>query len=111
MSVDVAPAPTRAAWLTVRLACALISSGAGRLADSSACSIALETCGERRPGQRVREAMRPLLADDVVVHVDGVWYAPNVADLGAWLADALEAREDAGVLASPVIPAARSAAA
>lgn len=109
MTVEATTCTSPAPWLTMRLAGALIAAG-GELPDDAALALARDSFA-RRPGMRVLEAMRPLEVDDVVVHVDGVWYVPNLADLGAWLADALEAREDAGVSVNPVIPSARSAAA
>lgn len=94
--------------LAVRLAGALIA-GAGRLDDAAALAIANKV-ESRRPLKRIYDALIPLEADGVVVHIDDVWYAPNLGDLGAWLADAIEAREDAGMVDNPVIPRARVAA-
>jgi hypothetical protein len=106
MSVDVEVAPAgKINFFTLRLAAAVIA-GNGVLTLDAACAIAADARG-RRPVMRVREALRPLIELDVLVRVDDSWYASNMADLAAWLADAVEAREDAGMLVNPTIPAPR----
>jgi hypothetical protein len=80
--------------LTLRLGSMLLANG-GRMPDGMATALVPRSLS--RPGQRVVEALQPLIDDDVAFHADGAWYAINSADLAAWIADGYEAREDAGL--------------
>jgi hypothetical protein len=98
--------------LTLSLA-ALLLSHDGVLRGSQAATYARKVREEsntrRMPREMVTDAMRPLVRDNVVVRVGEDWYAPDLADLAAWIADGFDARDDAGVLDNPAIPGQRAA--
>lgn len=60
--------------------------------------------------RRLRDAVAPLRRLGLVRLVDQTYYATNLADLCAWMADEWERREDAGLSVAPRIPEQRSAA-
>lgn len=98
------PAAKAPGRLTLKLAAALLFHG-GRFphADAVAVAEAVRT-GNRSLHRMVADAMRPLMADGVVVRRDDTWYAPSLADLGAWLADGLDYRDRAGLADDPAVP-------
>lgn len=56
-------------------------------------------------GAHLSAATRPLRDAGVLVHRGERWYAPNVTDLAAWIADGYAEREDAGYAQNPRVPA------
>jgi hypothetical protein len=101
-------APTR---LTLRLGVLLMAAG-GVLHQDLAVQVAEEQgTGSRTPARRLQEAMRPMRTDGVVLRVGDTWYAPDLPDLAAWVADAYAYRWDAGYGSNPVVPAEPPAAA
>ncbi len=98
-------------WLTVRAGALLLSLG-GRAPHDLMVEIAAQYCaGTRSPTQRMQVAMKPLRDAGVAVRHEDTWYAPSLADLAAWVADAFEYREELGCADDPELPAALRAAA
>ncbi len=100
-------APSR---LTMRLAAALLMDEGVMRASKARSRAESWRTGDRsrsRGAELAREAMQPLVDDGLVVLAGGDWVAADLGDLAAWIADGMEAREDAGV---QVIPAPRAAA-
>ncbi len=60
--------------------------------------------GGRHPQRMVAEAMRPLAHAGVALRHEDTWFAPNLADLAAWVADGAEYREDSGTAVNPELP-------
>lgn len=94
-------APSR---ITLRLG-ALLLAHWGELPQARAVEFA-ETVrsGGRSATRMVADGMRPLVHDGVAVRRGDTWYAPSLADLGAWIADGFEYREDADMAENPVLP-------
>lgn len=109
MTVDdrTTTAPTR---LTLRLAAALLMEEgvlSFRAAKRRASSV---LTGNRDAALVVNQSFRPLVDDKVVERIGDYWYAHNLGDLAAWIADGAEAREAAGIQINPPIPGQRTAA-
>lgn len=112
MTVHTEAGPSaRISLLTLRLAAGMFADGGVTTHRSLKRRAEATRSGQRNAVEMVRHAMRPLLDDKVVRRIDeATWYVPNLADLAAWIADAAEARERAGLLDPPPIPAPRAAA-
>lgn len=106
--IDGAPPPQR---LTLALAALVLAHG-GVVKHRLMVDIAERwAVGRRTPNEWVHKGTRGLRADGVLVRHGDTWYAPSLADLGAWVADGLAAREDAGYHDDPVVPVTESRAA
>ncbi len=93
-------------WLTVRAGAMLLAMG-GRAPHAVMAAMAEQHVnGSRSATRRMQLAMKPLRDAGVAVRHEDTWYAPNLADLAAWVADAFEYREDLGCGNDPELPAA-----
>jgi hypothetical protein len=60
--------------------------------------------GEEKPMSQAGKIMRPLRLAGLTARIGGMWHAPSLADLAAWIADGYEERDDAGCGNDPPAP-------